>query len=192
MIIQDLPSSEAAAVQHTDLPTKTRCLLDVCKSERLDASPGPDNLDITPPILRYKRRKSIDLNSKASDCSENSIKAPHGTCCSSTTTATTQETNQSSRLSALVEYSLMESLQLKERSSVPQSTFDASVLDSSIPPEYMGLISNLQDELYKVSMDRETLRLEMFSVRAMVNILQSRLENLTKENEELKKKIQDG
>lgn len=86
----------------------------------------------------------------------------------------------------------MESLQLKERSSVPQSTFDASVLDSSIPPEYMGLISNLQDEVYKVSMDRETLRLEMFSVRAMVNILQSRLENLTKENEELKKKIQDG
>lgn len=190
-IIQDLPSSEADAVPHTDLPTKTRYLLDVCKSETLDASPGPDNGDNTP-ILRYKRRKSIDLNSKASDCSENSIKAPQGPCSSSTTTATTQETNHSSRLSALVEYSLMESLQLKESTSVPRSTFDASVLDSSVPAEYVGLINNLQEEVYKVSMDRETLRLEMFGVKTMVTILQTRLENLTKENEELKKKIQDG
>ncbi|OWM70248.1 NAC domain containing protein 52-like [Punica granatum] len=189
---QELPSSEAAAVPHTNLPTKTRCLLDVCKNERLDASPGPDNGDNTPTILRYKRRKIIDLNSKASDCSENSIKAHQGPCSSSTTTATTQETNQSSRLSALVEYSLMESLQQKESSPAPRSTFDASVLDSSVPPEYIGFISSLQEEVYKVSMDRETLRLEMFSVRAMMNILQSRIENLTKENEELKKKIQDG
>ncbi|KAK4766191.1 hypothetical protein SAY87_007833 [Trapa incisa] len=190
---KELVCSKTAALHCTDLPTKTRYLLDVCKSERFNASPGPDNEDNSPPtILRYKRRKGIDLNSKVSDCWKNSAKAPQGPCSSSTTTAATQETDQLSRLSALVEYSLKESLQLKESDSASPSAFDASLLDSSIPQEYRGLISNLQEEVYKVSMDRETLRLEMFSVRTMVNILQSRLEYLTKENDELKKKIQDG
>lgn len=192
MFLQELSSPEVVAVPHTDLPTETLSQLGVHRREMHDLTLSLDIRVDTPPILENKGRKVAESNSKAFDCSDNSMKAPQGPWSSSTTTPTTPETNQSSHRHAPVEYCLMESLQLKESSLVPRSILDASVLDSFLPPEYIRFITNLHEEVLKISMDKVNLQLDMFSLQASMTVLQSRIESLTKENEQLKKKIQDG
>ncbi|PPD86147.1 hypothetical protein GOBAR_DD16906 [Gossypium barbadense] len=70
---------------------------------------------------------------------------------------------------------------------VPPPIYETANLDSMVPPGCMKLISDLQNEIRKISAERETLKLEMMSAQAMINILQSKVDFLSKENEDLKR-----
>ncbi|KAL3731989.1 hypothetical protein ACJRO7_028782 [Eucalyptus globulus] len=194
-MLQEMPS-HVPPVCRNELPTKTQCLLAVCKSETMGETiddPSaicPTNRE-TAPLLHYKRRRDIDLNSIDSTGSENSPKKTEGPSSSTITTARSAM-NLTCGLSTLVEYSLMESLEIKEKPHLPLSTFAPANLNTTAPPECLDFIHSLQEEIYKVSIERETLRLEMLSIRSMANVLQSKVEHLTKENEELKRKVQDA
>ncbi|XP_076900724.1 NAC domain containing protein 50-like, partial [Bidens hawaiensis] len=103
----------------------------------------------------------------------------------STTSENPITTNMSS---ALVEFPLLEPVSAKE--SQPLTTlpsFDASTLEKSVPPGYLKFISNLENEILNVSMEKETLKIEVMRAQAMISILQSRVDCLTKENDELRK-----
>ncbi|OMO88837.1 No apical meristem (NAM) protein [Corchorus capsularis] len=77
--------------------------------------------------------------------------------------------------------------QPKENPHVLPATYDTASLDSVVPPGCMKLINELQNEIHKISVERETLKLEMMSAQAMINILQSRVDSLSKENEDQKR-----
>ncbi|GAV64752.1 NAM domain-containing protein, partial [Cephalotus follicularis] len=183
-----------------DLELETRDLLPMCKREREE--------DVTPlcvlntqapfPLLQYKRRRHNDSSSSHSNASGNSTRTTQDLCSSTTTTAaktatTTISTSMASAtttaVSALLEFSLMESLEPIERPHVRQPTFDATNLDLSVSPSIQKFLNDLQKELHKVSVERETLKLEMMSAHAMINILQSRIDFLNKENENLKRNL---
>lgn len=94
-------------------------------------------------------------------------------------------------LSALVEYSLLESIDPKDSRSV-SPPFDPANLGSSVPPSCLKFIQELQNELHKISVERETLKFETMSAQTMIRILQSRIEHLNKEKEDLRKSIGDA
>ncbi|TYH51167.1 hypothetical protein ES332_D10G254700v1 [Gossypium tomentosum] len=166
-----------------------------CKVERPDDCPPICmlNREASLPLLRYKRRRHTDLGPNHANASENSTRTTQDRCSSTTTTAAAATTTSPSSatttaISALLEFSLMESLELKENNHrVPPPTFDIANLDSVVPPSCMKLINELQKEIRKISVERETLKLEMMSAQTMINILHSRIDFLSKENEELKR-----
>ncbi|EPS65706.1 nam-like protein 4, partial [Genlisea aurea] len=67
------------------------------------------------------------------------------------------------------------------------TTFDSSNLEKSVPPGYLKFISNLENEILNATMERETLRIEVMRAQAMINVLQSRIELLSKENDDLRR-----
>ncbi|KAK6228307.1 hypothetical protein SCA6_000647 [Theobroma cacao] len=164
-----------------------------CKIERSDDCPPLCvlNREAPLPLLQYKRRRHNDSGPNHANVSENSTRTTQDRCSSTTTTAATATTSPSSAtttaISALLEFSLMESIEPKENPHVPPPTYDTANLDSVVPPGCMKLINELQNEIHKISVDRETLKLEMMSAQAMINILQSRIDSLSKENEDLKR-----
>ena len=56
-----------------------------------------------------------------------------------------------------------------------------------MPPGYLKFISNLENEVMNVSMEKEQLKIEVMWAQAMINILQSRVDKLTEENNGLRK-----
>ncbi|KAI4384380.1 hypothetical protein MLD38_002545 [Melastoma candidum] len=185
--VQEAPSF-AVSVCPRKLPAKTQFLLAVCKSETLSET-LEDRAAVCPPcreipaILRHKRKKDIDLNSIDSNVTESSPKKVNSPSSSTTTAAASPAENSSSRLSALVEYSLLESLENRNRAR------NAADMTSSLPTKSQEFIDSLQEEIYKASMERETLRLEMLSIRSKAHVLQAQLEHLMNENENLKRKL---
>lgn len=177
--------------------------------ERLDDPPSPGVDDehpmpftenrVTLPLLRYKRRRHHELNSDYSNGSENSSRTTQDRCSSTTTTAATTMPAAATRtvpttknfLSALVEYSLLESFDPKESTPAPPPEFDPANLNSSAPPGCLKFVQDLRNEIHRISLERETLKFEMTSAQAMINILQSRIDLLNKENEDLKRSIRD-
>ncbi|CAM8952368.1 unnamed protein product [Rhodiola kirilowii] len=67
------------------------------------------------------------------------------------------------------------------------SRFDITSFDLPVHPSYLDLISNLQKEIHTASADRDKLRIEMMHAQAMIDVLQSRINFLLQENEDLKK-----
>ncbi|KAF2318459.1 hypothetical protein GH714_007878 [Hevea brasiliensis] len=192
--INELPkdSENNNELQRDDLP--------LCKTERVDdCPPCVLNTEASFPLLQYKRRKhNGDTVSNHSNASENSTRTTQDPCSSATSTAATTTTDTTmttaaatTAISALLEFSLMESIELKEDPHVPPRRLDTASLDSSVPPSCMKIIYDLHREIRKISVERETLKLEMMSAQAMINILQSRIDFLNKENEDLKRSIQD-
>ncbi|KAE9612154.1 hypothetical protein Lal_00022226 [Lupinus albus] len=212
---QDTESVTKAPFDVNKLPIETQNLLAVCKRESMaefpspekedsklmqDArpSPQPDNHKAFSQI--YKRRR-YNLNNHL-NASGDSIRTSQDPCSSTITTAATtlpaetaitnpSTTNTAPKkhfLSALVEFSLMESLESKE---VQSPDFDADNLELTVPPSSVKFIKHLQSEMQKLSAEREAMRFEMMSSQAMVNILQSRVDHLNKENEELKKMVEN-
>ena len=115
-----------------------------------------------------------------------------GRCYSTTTTMPIRTIPTTKNfLSALVEYSLLESFEPKDSTPAPPPEFDAANLNSSVPPSCLKFIQDLQNETHKISLERETLKFEMTSAQAMINILQSRIDLLNKENEDLKRSIRE-
>ncbi|GFQ03656.1 NAC domain-containing protein 78 [Phtheirospermum japonicum] len=91
--------------------------------------------------------------------------------------------------STLLEFPLLSS---KENNSNNAPTFDSSNLEKSVPPGYLKFINNLENEILNVSMEKETLKIEVMRAQAMINILQSRVESLAKENEEYKRYVEEN
>lgn len=166
-------------------------------SKSLDEYPSPQTENPKPFSLIYKRRRH-SLNNNHSNAPEHSARNSQDPCSSvittaattttTTTTATTARTSSKKHfLSALVEFSLLESLEPKQRPATRVAEFDASTLDSPLPPSCMKFIQQLQDEVRKLSVERDTMKFEMTSAQAMINILQSRIDMLTNENKQLKR-----
>ncbi|CAA3005685.1 NAC domain-containing 78-like [Olea europaea subsp. europaea] len=88
---------------------------------------------------------------------------------------------------------LLEPVEPKENNPVNSLTFDSSNLEKSVPPGYLKFINNLENGILNVSMERETLKIEVMRAQAVINVLQSRIEILTKENENLRRHhVQEG
>ncbi|GMI86955.1 Arabidopsis NAC domain containing protein 51, SUPPRESSOR OF GENE SILENCING 1 [Hibiscus trionum] len=179
--------------------TDDRITLPPCKIERADDCPPVCvlNREASLPLLQYKRRRHNDSAPNHTNASENLTRTTQDRCSSTTTTAATVTMSPSSAtttaISALLEFSLMEPLEPKQnRPSVPPPIFDTANLDSVVPPGCMKLINELQNEIHEISVERETLKLEMMSAQAMINILQSKIDYLGKENEDLKRSNRDA
>ncbi|XP_022748486.1 protein NTM1-like 9 [Durio zibethinus] len=200
---QDIQNADEDAPPNDEVPgespnERTYPLLLPCKIERSDDCPPLCvlNREAPLPLLQYKRRRPNDLGFNLANVSENSTRTTQDHCSSTTTTAATTTTSPSSAtttaISALLEFSLMESIEPKEKPHVPMPTYGTANLDSAVPPNCMKLINELQNEIHKISVERDTLKLEMMSAQAMINILQSRIDFLSKENEDLKKSNRDA
>ncbi|KAM1556517.1 hypothetical protein TB2_040108 [Malus domestica] len=215
-IEQNTQAISKAIVVVPELPAENQTVLPPCKTEKTDdypmtcvvnreerlddyPSPGPDDaqplltlFNRQPGQLRqYKRRRHNDSNSNHSNASEISSGMTHDPCSSTTTTASTEASMTTTRnfLSALVEYQLLESLEPKDTTPAPPPELNAALMESSVPTSCLKYIETLQTEIHKISIERETLKFEMMSAQAMINILQARIDLLNKENEDLKKKV---
>ncbi|KAL4575250.1 hypothetical protein LXL04_022092 [Taraxacum kok-saghyz] len=138
----------------------------VCKRERSEDGPLDHDPELeTFSLFHNKRSKPSDPNSSNANGSEDS-------------TTTSQDPRR-----ALLEFPLLESIEAKQ-SHHPTTfpSFDASTLEKSVPPGYLKFINNLENEILNVSMEKETLKIEVMRAQAMINILQSRVEVLSKEN----------
>lgn len=152
----------------------------VCKSERVDDCPLP-SIDDPEPLHRKKRSRDIDLNPSYSNASGDPPRTTQDPC-SSARTPTAPGTT------ALFGFPLVEAVEPRESPPVPPPRrFDIATFDLSVHPSYLELIDKLQKEIHNISIERETLKIEVMSAQAMINILQSRLEFIGKENEDLKR-----
>ncbi|KAJ0045894.1 hypothetical protein Pint_05950 [Pistacia integerrima] len=190
----DSQSNNKEPINVNELPKEAQNVLAACKSERRDECPSLCvlNTQAALPLLQYKRRRQNDSGSNRSNGSDNSTGTGHDPSSSTTTTAETTMTNAATTtaISALLEFSLMESIEPpKENPPALGTTFGADGFDSSVPPSCVKLIKDLQKQVHKTAVERETLKLEMMSAQAMINILQSRIDYLSKENEDLKRRI---
>ncbi|KAJ8557547.1 hypothetical protein K7X08_003172 [Anisodus acutangulus] len=92
----------------------------------------------------------------------------------------------------LLAFPLLEPLEPKESQPSNSLNFDSSNLEKSVPPGYLKFISNLENEILNVSLERETAKIEVMRAQAMINILQSRMDLLNKENEDLRRHVRGG
>ena len=140
----------------------------------MDDYPSPCLANSRPsPLLRYKRRRNNESNSNHSNGLETSTRTSQDHC-SSTTITTTAPATTRNFLSALVEHFLLESIEPKDSLSV-SPPFDIANLDSSVPPSCLKFIQDLQNEIHKISVERETLKSELRSAQTVFNILQSQI-----------------
>lgn len=138
----------------------------VCKRERSEdcaLSCEPELKTFS--LFQNKRSKTSDPNSSNANGSEDS-------------TTTSQDPRR-----ALLEFPLLDSIEAKEcQPPTALPSFDAATLEKSVPPGYLKFISNLENEILNVSMEKETLKIELMRAQAVIDILQSRIEVLSKEN----------
>ncbi|XP_022945573.1 NAC domain containing protein 50-like [Cucurbita moschata] len=182
-------------VMSNDPPRNSHSFLFMCKSEELEDYTPPSIIANPKPfsLMKYKRRRQSDLPSELSKASENSSMSNEELSLSEIATASQTDVTMSSVttpttknfLSTLVEYSLLESTEPKD-SPAPPPSLETSDLSSSVHPSILKFIQDLQHEIHKTSMERETLKFELLSARAMISILQSRIVVLNKEINDLK------
>ncbi|GFS46101.1 NAC domain containing protein 2 [Actinidia rufa] len=172
---QDTHSHNMAALYQTELPNGCQNVPFFCKRETSGYAPFPCTVDAEPiSVVPNKKSRHDDPNSSNANGSEDSTTTTHDLCTTNTS-------------SALVEIPLLESLDPKENHPNKLTAFDSATLEKSVPPGYLKFINNLENEILNVSMERETLKIEVMRAQAMINVLQSRIELLNKENEDLKR-----
>ncbi|GFP94263.1 NAC domain-containing protein 78 [Phtheirospermum japonicum] len=172
------------APPRVESPIGSQSLPIMCKRER---SEDPEIEPLS--LAQTKRSKHDDPNSSHANGSEDS-------------TTTSQQDPRATMMtttnfcSNLLEFPLLEPVEPKENKNnsiynnpVSALTFDSSNLEKSVPPGYLKFISNLENEILNVSMERETLKIEVMRAQAMINILQSQMDILTKENEDLRRHV---
>ncbi|XP_018492858.1 NAC domain containing protein 52 isoform X2 [Raphanus sativus] len=137
------------------------------------------------PLVQYKRRRQ----NESSDNNDSS-RTREDYCSSTTTTVDNTPTLISSSpaaaaatnsaISALLEFSLMGISKKKENAQqTVRPHKEATTLKEKL--------NDLQKEIEKMSDERKTFKLEMMGAEAMISILQSRIDALRQENDELKK-----
>ncbi|GAB2236503.1 hypothetical protein Droror1_Dr00028334 [Drosera rotundifolia] len=172
--------SDATLVASSGLPRETQQILPLCKLEGTDE----DMVDPEPfPVVPNKRLRH-GLDSSHSNTSEISTNRTQiGPC--SFSTGNTNSTPQ------LLELPLLDSVgSHKERSPCHHSQVD--IIDINVTPSYLKLFEELRNSIYKISIEKESLKIEVMSARTMINILQGKIEHLGKENEDLKRISQEG
>lgn len=144
----------------------------VCKRERAEDG-----------VLKLQTFSLFDHNKRPKQSE------PIGNGNGSEDSTTSQDPRTTQVSSALMEFPLLQSLEAKEshHPSGSQPSFDSSTLEKLVPPGYLKFINNLENEILNVSMERETLKIEVMRAQAMINILQSKIGELSRENDELKK-----
>ncbi|KAI7750619.1 hypothetical protein M8C21_023325 [Ambrosia artemisiifolia] len=154
--------------------TGTQTIDFVSKRARSEDDDGlKSETDVDPLSLLNKKSKQVDPNSSNAN----------GTDDSATTSQDPKTTNLSS---ALVELSLLEPVAAKEAHPTTPPSFDASTLEKSVPPAYLKYISNLEARIRTVTTKKENLKVEVMRSQAMINVLHTRIDQLTKENKEIK------
>nr|UPI48796.1 NAC transcription factor 26 [Fagopyrum tataricum] len=153
-----------------------------CKIEKVsyDYSCSPHNESGPEPFpLAPNKRLRYEPNPSRSNASDISTMRTNGGCSSSNGLS-----------SALLELPLIETVERKEGSSPPTAappTPSINIIDMNVPPSYVKLFEELRNEIYKISIEKESLKIEVMSARTMINILQSKVDHLTNENEDLKR-----
>lgn len=66
-----------------------------------------------------------------------------------------------------------------------------TVPEPPVHPMYIAIVNDLREQIYRVSVQREELRLERIRLREMLSSLQQRAEQLARENEALRKKLEE-
>ncbi|MBA0808882.1 hypothetical protein Gohar_024585, partial [Gossypium harknessii] len=200
---EDAPPSDDVPRESSNERTDDCTLLPPFKIERSDDCPPlcMPNREAPLSLFGHKRRRHNDFGpnhanvteNSTRNVTENSTRMTQDRWSSTTTTTTTTPPPPSSAttmaVSALLEFSLMESMEPKENHHDPPTPkYNVTTnLNSMVPPSCMKLINYLQNEIHKTSIERETLKLEMMSAQTMIDILQSKIDFLSKENEDLKK-----
>ncbi|XP_076949425.1 NAC domain containing protein 50-like [Bidens hawaiensis] len=149
----------------------------VCKRAKPEDENGLKSEPEAEPLSSLnKRSKQVDPSSSSN---------AHGSDYSATIHDKKKITNLSS---ALVKVPLLEPIAAKEAhhlTTAPPS-FDASTLEKSLPPRCLKYISDLETVIRNVLTEKESLKLEVMRAEAMINVLHTRVDHLTKENNELK------
>nr|GLL23380.1 NAC domain-containing protein 78-like isoform X1 [Ipomoea trifida] len=169
---------QGALCKAPESPVEPLSLSFVCKRERSEEDPEPLSL------AQSKRSKQDCPSSSHANGSEDS------TTTSQDPPTMMMTTNDSSPV--LLEFPLLDPTEPRENQPTNAPTFDSSTLEKSVPPGYLKFISNLENEILNVSMERETLKIEVMRAQAMINILQSRIDLLNKENEDLRRVVRGG
>nr|UOF75704.1 NAC transcription factor 1 [Rheum palmatum]WLO57474.1 NAC transcription factor 15 [Rheum palmatum] len=184
--VHSLNTSEGPIAPALPLIEAARDMLSLsCKVEKVsyDYSHPPSNgTDPEPFPLAPNKRLRYEPNPSHSNASDISTMRTNNACSSSTGTTTNFS-------SALLELSLMEPVECKARpagnAAAPPTPIN--IIDINVPPSYLKLFEDLRNEIYKISIEKESLKIEVMSARTMINILQSKADHLTKENEDLKR-----
>ncbi|KAM3268503.1 hypothetical protein P3S67_031444 [Capsicum chacoense] len=170
--------------RHSENLTEPRGLPFVCKRER---SEEPELLSLS----QSKRSQHDVPSSSRANGSEDSTFTSQDPVNKTTTDPVNMMTTKDCPL-ALLGFPLLEPFEPKESQPCNPLTFDSSNLDKSVPPGYLKFISNLENGILNVSMERETLKIEVMRAQAMINVLQSRIDLLTKENEDMRRLVRGG
>ncbi|GAB4855007.1 hypothetical protein Ancab_023594 [Ancistrocladus abbreviatus] len=170
---QSINDSRATRAANSVLSREIQDVPPLCKIEKPEDCPVAYADELFPLVPGKRLRHERD--SSHSNASEISTTRTQGPCSSSTAT-----TNFSS---ALLDFPGLEPAEPKER----RSTLPINIIDINVPPSYLKLFEDLRNEIYRISIEKESLKIEVMSARTMINILQSKIEHLNKENEDLKK-----
>nr|WLO57471.1 NAC transcription factor 12 [Rheum palmatum] len=148
-----------------------------CKIEKVTddyARPPCNGSDPEPFPITSNKRLRHEPRSSHSNASEISTMRTHGPCSSSTGPTT-----------HIVELPLLD----PNASAAPPTPIN--IIDINVPPSYLKLFEDLRNEIYKISIEKESLKIEVMSTRTMINILQSKVDHLSKENGDLKRIAQE-
>ncbi|CAH2054197.1 unnamed protein product, partial [Thlaspi arvense] len=138
------------------------------------------------PLLQYKRRRQNESNNHSSRTTQDHCSSTTTTVDNTTTLISSSAAATNTAISALLEFSLMGISDKKENPQQPPSHRK----EATPPPPPAPLeekLNELQKKFHQMSVERETFKLEMMSAEAMISILQSRIDALRQENDELKK-----
>ncbi|KAM7268583.1 hypothetical protein ACFE04_010749 [Oxalis oulophora] len=152
----------------------------ISKTETKEEDNSPAVYLFNTVLIPHNSRKRKNADSSLSNNSDSSARTATQDIGSSTTT-------ESSAISALLEFSLMEPREAKKRALPVPPPMSQAHLGSAVSPSIMKLITDLQAEAHKNSDEKETLKLDLMSARATISMLQSQLVDARKENEVLKK-----
>ncbi|VVA97114.1 unnamed protein product [Arabis nemorensis] len=135
------------------------------------------------PLLQYKRRRQNESNNNSSRTTQDHCSSTTTTVDNTTTLISSSAAATNTAISALLEFQLMGISDKKNLQQPLRPHKEAS------PEERLN---DLQKEIHQMSVERETFKLEMMSAEAMISILQSRIDALRLENDELRKNNAKG
>ncbi|GMH07887.1 hypothetical protein Nepgr_009727 [Nepenthes gracilis] len=169
-------NSDAARAASSVLSRETQNIHPLCKIERPEDCPVAAGADPEPFPLSPSKRLRHERDSCHSNASEISTMRTHGPCSSSSGTTNFP--------SAILEFPLLEP---KETPAHPP----INIIDINVPPSYVKLFEDLRNEIYRISIEKESLKIEVMSARTMINILQTKIEHLHRENDDFRRITQE-
>ncbi|CAN4114300.1 unnamed protein product [Withania somnifera] len=184
----DVPNGDEARLAGNDIDQLT---IGCPKHDALGKAPCQSENLLDPGAIKFvcKRERSEELEplslAQSKRCKHDDPSSSHANGSEDSTTSqqdpptTMMTTNYNP---TLLTFPLLEPLEPKE--SQPSNPLLLTL------PILKNL--NLENEILNVSMERETAKIEVMRAQAMINILQSRIDILNKENEDLRRLVRGG